>query len=267
MNPVARLPARGIFARVISRAPSTLVRPAIFALATLAGCSDGTGPDPTIQLLVVGVVRHDASPRGALEGGIAFFFDRDRERLLTADAVIVGPETWELSDSVNPGVVPGPIYHRAPRIRPGERWRLLATVFAPVRDIQIQSTEELVPAEFEVRAPAVHPAGQPLTVEWDPILDADRINVAAGSGFETEIDVGATSFTFPASAFQGIAPGTEIEIEVTAFNNFYVSIAGGISSLEKAEEFTERFLQNDNVDGASGVFGAATSMGVVVTIQ
>lgn len=260
--PAAR--ADPIFAAVLRT-----ITPVLLLVTVAAACEGGSGPagPSTTQLLVVGFVRNDLSPVQPLEGGIAFFYDRASERLLTAEARIEGPRMWGLVDSFSPGVVPGPIYHRAPQIRPGERWRLVAVVFTPEGEVSIRSAEELVPQPFEVRAPLRHPLGQPLRVEWDDPPDAERVVVNAGSGFEAEIEPGETSFLVPASAFDGLVPGAEIEIEVTAFNNFYVSVASGIGSLRDAEETARRFLASDNVEGADGTFGAATSAGVVVTLE
>lgn len=252
--------------------PLPRFRPAaLLALALAAGsCSGGgtTDPQPTeLRLLVVGLVRHDLSPQNQLQGGLAFFFDRDAEVLLTADARIIGPQTWELQDSLPVGVIPGAIYHRAPNILPGQSWRLQATVFGPDTVIQIESESELVPSAFEVRGAAMHPANQPLRVEWDAVPDAEFYTVAAGSGYEVELSGSETSHTIPAIAFTDVTPGAQIEIEVTAFNNFYISVAAGISSLDDAQEISDRFLQRDNVTGANGTFGAATSVGYMLTIQ
>jgi hypothetical protein len=241
------------------------------ALVTLAGvaCSSGgttDPPPPELRLLVVALVRNDISPENRLEGAVAFFIDRDEVRLLDADARIVGPQTFTM-DSSEPGVVPGQFYHTAPSIRPGQSWKIEATVFGPDTTIVIESEFEIVPQEFEVRGPALHPSSQPLQIEWDAVPDAEFFTVAAGSGYEIEVPATTTSHTIPASAFAGITPGVAIEIEVTAFNNFFVTIPTGISTLDDPDEVADRFIQRDNVDGANGTFGAATSVGFMVTLQ
>ena len=92
--------------------------------------------------------------------------------------------------------------------------------------------------------------------------------MAVGSGFEAELPATARGITVPASAFAGLDAGDEIEIEVTAFDIFFVSISGGISSLGDAETFADRFTPaDDNVEGATGAFGAAVTVGSIVTLQ
>ena len=82
------------------------------------GCSGGSGPtDPNNprEILVIAVARSDRSlpSEDTLEGYLAFFFDRDREVLLDAVAVIdrVNPDgsvfSRELGTEITPGVVPG----------------------------------------------------------------------------------------------------------------------------------------------------------------
>lgn len=247
-----------------------MFRPAA-ALAILAGvaCSSGgtTDPEPTeLRLLVVALVRNDISPENRLSGGVAFFIDRDAVRLLSAEARIVGPTTWSM-DSSAPGVVPGYYYHKAPSIRSGDAWKLEATVFGPDTTIVVESEFEIVPSQFAVRGPAQHPASQPLEIEWDAVPNAEFFTVAAGSGYEIELPGNASSHTIPASAFAGITPGVAIEIEVTAFNNFFVTIPTGISTLNDPDAIADRFIQRDNVLGANGTFGAATSVGYMVTLQ
>lgn len=242
---------------------------ALALLTALGACSGGGGNGPTepddTRLLVVGVARNDISPRQQLEGLVAFFFDLDRERLHHAQVSVNG---IALNDSLLPGTVPGPIYGATPGIRGGRDYRLTATVFVPEGEIQVTSQAVPAPAEFEPILPDVHAIGQPLVVEWPDLPDAERMNVAIPTlAFEADVDESAGSFTIPASVFAGVEPGTELEVEVTAFNVFYVSIAGGVSGLQDAEAFAARFSDVDNVEGAVGAFGAAVSTGRMVTFQ
>lgn len=269
-----------IFAAVSRISQATTLRATALVVLAVAGCTSGgtTEPDPEIDLLVVGMVRNHITTKQEtrLEGAVVFFYDRNSEQLLEGEAFIIAgerpgcdacPMSWELDDFLPVGAIEGAIYHKAPQIRPGDRWKLVATAFGPDTIVQVESTEELVPQEFEIRIAAEHSRDEPLVVDWDPVPDAEKFTVAAGSGYEIELPGGTTSYTIPASAFSGVSTGVEVEITVTAFNNFYVSIATGISSLDDAEEIAERFLQTDNVEGANGTFGAATSVSRFVTIQ
>ena len=88
------------------------------------------------------------------------------------------------------------------------------------------------------------------------------------TGFAGEAPAGATSFTIPASAFTGLQPGDPADIEVTAYNGFYVSFAD-IATLGDAEEAILRFTESENItgNGTRGTFATATTIGATVTIQ
>ena len=235
----------------------------------LVGCGGGGGDGPTdpteTRLIVVGVARNDISPENQLEGLVAFFFDRDRQELLHARASVNGRA---LNDSLLPGTVPGPIYGATPGIIGGREYSLTATVFAPEGEILVTSEAVVAPEEFEPILPDVHAIGQPLVVAWPDLPDAERVNVAIPTlAFEADANASAGTFTIPATVFAGVEPGSEIEVEVTAYNVFYVSIAAGISGIQDAEEFAARFRDVDNVEGAVGAFGAAVSTGGMVTFQ
>lgn len=244
-------------------------RTAALPLAVLLACGGGSGGDvvtPPMQtrILVVGLARQDLSPVQSLEGFLVFFYDLDRQQLLSARPMVNG---FALQDSLEPGIIPGWIYAKGANVRSELEYRLSAKVFTPEGERDISSTAVRTPAPFQVQVPETAPADQPLTVRWDPITDAEKINVSLGSHFETDVDPSTTSLTIPASAVKGVPPGTPLEVEVTAYNVFYVSIAGGINSLQDAEAFAQRFNDVDNVDGATGAFGGATTVGAVVTIQ
>lgn len=242
---------------------------AALALAVALACGGGGGggpvgpPTPT-RVLAVGIVRRDLSPYQNLEGYLVFFFDIDEQRLLSARATINGKA---VQDSLLPGTVPGPIYARGTGVRSGEQYSLVADVDTPEGNRSVTSSEVTAPDSFGMEVPETQVIGQPMTVTWDPTPDAQRINVAVGSAYETDLPASQHSVTIPASAFVGMPPGGQVEVEVTAFNVFYVSITGGINGLQDAKAFAERFSGVDNVDGAEGVFGAATTVGRMVTLQ
>lgn len=245
---------------------TTMTRLLIAGLAaTLLGSCDGsgTGPDPgETRILVVGVARNDASPRDPLEGHIVLFFDIDREILLSAEAAVNGLPLEQVIE-----VNEGPIYLRGSQVQPGTAYSLAAEVSTPEGTVQVSSQPATPPAEFAIEAPADHPLGQPLEVRWDPVPGATGINVAAGSGFDMDLPATATSVTIPASAFAGLAAGSTIEIEVTPYDVFYISVSAGVSGILDAGAFVERFTGNENVQGARGAFGAATTVGTIVTLE
>lgn len=259
--------------RPVMRRGAVLPVLAWLALAPACGGGGGNGttdPPEEVRLLAVGIVRLDDSPSGQnLTGFLTFFFDRDQNRLLSAEVEVSGVV---LADSILPGIVPGPMYNRGASVStvsPGTVHRLEATVRTRSGDRAVTSASVTVPSRLEPRAPGTHPLGEDLRIEWDPPPSADGVHVIVlGSDFEVELPATASGVTIPASAFAGNDPGDVIEIEITTFDTFYVSIAGGIGSLGDAEAFAARFTaDDDNVEGATGAFGAAVTVGSVVTLE
>lgn len=243
-------------------------RPIVALLLAMAACGDGgTGPDDALpggdRLLAIGVARQDLSP-DPLEGYLAFFYDLDGDSLLTAAAAINGTP---LMSSFAPGIIDGLLYFQGADITSGTPYQLAATVETPDGPVDVRSAPEVVPALFDIDVPASHAAGQSLTVRWTATPDAEKVNVAAGSGFTIDVPASQTSVTIPAEAFAGIEAGTLLEIEVTAYNTFYASVSAGIGSLTDAEALAGRLAVVDNVDGAIGAFGAATTVGGVVAFE
>lgn len=250
--------------RIVSLRGVPLLLAAAFAPA--CGGDDGTGPEVASgpDLLAIGVARQDLSTEAPAEGFLALFFDREEEVLLDAEVRI---NDTQLTQTIEPGIVAGPIFFQGVDVRSGESYRLEAVVLDPAGAVNVSSTPVLVPDRFEVRGPANHPLGEPLPIEWDPVGNSEGFVVSIQrTGFEAELAGSATSFTVPESAFEGLEP-RDLEIEVTAFNNFFVSISGGIDLLQRADELAAQFGEADNVDGAIGAFGAATTAGIVVTLQ
>lgn len=244
----------------------TLSRPlAALLLAPLLACSGGGGgpggPDET-RILAVGVARNDASPADPLEGTILFFFDIDREILLEAQATVNGNPVATVV-----AVNEGPIYVAGIGVHPGNPYTMSATVQVPEGAVSVSSETVSPPAEPELNVPETHPVGQPLTIEWAPLANVTGINVALGSGYEEDLPGTATSATIPASAFAGLAAGEEVEVEVTAYDVFYISISAGISGVIDAEAFIDRFSANENITGARGAYGAASTSGAIVTLE
>jgi hypothetical protein len=221
---------------------------------------------------VVGLARLDQSPVQSLTGYLAFFYDVDRDSLLTAQVRVNArvldcpPPTCGTFEA---GAVPGPIYFRGSIVRADTVYQLVATIHTPEGDIEISSEPVVAPSLFEIQVPAAHPANQPLLVTWEPVTNASGFNITViSTGFQTQVSGSATSVTLPASAFTGLQPGAVAEIEVTAFNGFYVSFAD-IASLDDAEEVLLRFTESENItgNGARGTFATATTIGATVTIQ
>lgn len=243
------------------RTGSAVLIPALL----LGGCNGGgtTDPSPTPSLIVVGMARLDRSPEQAFSGLVAFFYDPDQRRLLLGAAQINDLPLDR--PPFEPGIVPGPIYWNLPEVDPNRAYRMTASVQTSSGVVQVTSHEVVVPASFEIQAPAQHPRGQPLTIQWDPVPNAQAFNiVVVGTVFEAEVPGSATSFTIPAGALANLDSS---EIEVTAYNGFYVSLNVGISSLNDAEQAAQRFTQAQNLTGARGSFGASNTAGVVVTFQ
>lgn len=247
------------------------------AVLVVPGCSGGSGPtDPpdSREILVVAIARSDRSlpDDQTLEGYLAFFFDRDRERLLAAEAVVDrfnsdgSMFSRALRDSFAPGFVLGSVYSEGINVDPGLRFQLRATVTqADGSEVEVNSTVVTVPSDFEVEVPDEVVAGQPLLVTWS-VTGAEKVNVAAGE-FSEHIAASLGVFTIPASAFVGLSPGEEVNVEITAYNTFYEPLGAAISTLSDAEAAAEKFRGIDNVDGAVGVFGAAYTLGHVVTVR
>jgi len=260
--------------RSVVRGPAATGALLFLSLAGACGGSDGGPTEATdlqpgeTEILAVGAVRMDFSPNQPLTGFLVFFFDLDEERLLSADASVSG---LAIGDSIVPGIVPGPVFIRPAgdaTVAPGTDHRLQATVRTPAGDRVVTSATVTVPRPLEIRLDDEHPVGQDLRIEWDPPTDADGINVTVGGGFQADLPPTADGITVPANAFAGLGPGNELEVEVTTFDAFFVSVSGGISSLQDAEEFARRFTAgDDNVDGATGAFGAATTAGAIVTLR
>ena len=239
----------------------------LFLVAALASCGGGggSGPDPEdLPILGVGMARIDRSPDQPLGGFIVFFYDPNSRRLLTAEARV---DTLRIDQSFAPGIVPGPIYVFPGGVRFEESYRLTATVQTLEGPVTVSSADVVVPGRFTVTGPAQHPRNQPLAVQWDPITNAQAIHVAVtGTAFEAELPGTATGFTIPATALANL---TSAEVEVTAYNSFYVSLNIGISTLNDAEEAVRRFSQAENITGGGirGSFGAAVTQGIIVTLQ
>lgn len=249
-------------------------RPAWLLALLLVACGGGsTGPPPVDQpILVVGLARLDQSPVQSLTGYLAFFYDVDRDSLLNAD-VRVNARVLDCPPpecgTFQAGAVPGPIYFRGSIVRADTVYQLVATIHSPEGDIEISSAPVVAPSVFEVTAPAMHAANQPLLVTWDPVVNAGAFNITLiNTGFVVELPGTATSVTLPASAFTGLQPGEVAEIEVTAFNGFYLSFAD-IATLDDAEEAILQFTESENItgNGTRGTFATATTIGATVTIQ
>lgn len=256
------------------------VRPTLLAALLFAsGCGGGSGPvDPSDprEILVIAIARSDRSfpPEDTLEGYLAFFFDREREILLDAVAVIdrVNPDgsvfSRQLRTPITPGIVPGVGYSEGINVDPGRQFRLEATVTtADGGTIQVASDMATVPSALTIVVPAEVIAGQSLPVAWS-VSGAERVNVAVDGGvFSAHVPATQGSFTIPASAFEGRPPGERVNVEITAYNTFYEPLGAAIGSLSDAEAAAQSFQGIDNVDGAVGVFGAAFTQGHEVIVR
>jgi len=249
------------------------------AVLVVPGCSGGSGPtDPpdSREILVVAIARSDRSlpPEETIEGYLAFFFDRDRETLLNAVAVVdrVNSDgsvfSRELGTTITPGLVPGVGYSEGINVDPGLKFQLEATVTAgDGSTIQVTSAMVTVPSDFEIDIPAEVVAGNPLPVTWS-VTGAESVNVAVDGGvFSEHVSASQGAFTIPASAFTGRPQGQEVNVEITAYNTFYEPLGAAISTLSDVEAAAEKFRGIDNVDGAVGVFGAAYTLGHMVTVR
>jgi hypothetical protein len=257
------------------RVRSTLLAALLFA----SGCGGGSGPiDPSDsrEILVIAIARSDRSlpPEDTLEGYLAFFFDRDRETLLDAVAVIdrMNPDgsvlSRELRTPITPGLVPGVGYTEGINVDPGRKFQLEATVTtADGGTIQVVSDMATVPSALEIDIPAEVVAGDPLPVTWSA-TGAERVNVAVDGGvFSEHVPASQGSFTIPASAFAGRPQGEAVNVEITAYNTFYEPLGAAIGSLSNAEAAAQKFRGIDNVGGAVGVFGAAFTLGHEVIVR
>ena len=244
------------------------------------GCSgDGSGPtDPQNprEILVIAIARSDRSlpSEDTIEGYLAFFFDRDREVLLDAVAVVdrVNPDgsvfSRELGTEITPGLVPGVGYTEGINVDPGRRFVLDAAVTASDGStIQVTSDTTAVPTDFEIQIPEEVAAGEGLPVTWS-VAGAERVNVAVDGGvFSEHMPASLGAFTIPASAFAGRPPGEIVDVEITAYNTFYEPLGAAISTLSEAETAAQKFLGIDNVSGGLGVFGAAFTLGHEVIVR
>jgi hypothetical protein len=239
----------------------------LLPLLLLTACRGGTGPDPVdLPIIVVGIARLDRSPVQSLTGYLAFFLDVDRNLLLEGTVQV---NQLQITETVEPGIIDGPIYIRGSTVRANETYQLVATIQAPEGPIQVTSAIVTAPAVFTVQAPATLAVGQPFTVTWSPVTNAQTFDVrVVSTGFKTEVPGSATSITFPASAFMGLQAGAVAEIEISAYNGFYVTLSD-ISDLGDAEEAILRFTQAENITGPGtrGSFGASTTIGTTVTLQ
>ena len=236
------------------------------ALLFAPGCG-GSGPSDPPQpreVLIVGLARRDRSPMESLEGYLAFFFDRDTEVLLTALPVVNGRPV----DLVfQPGIVPGPAYSEGINVDPGQTYQLTAEVDRPgTGPFQVTSAAVTVPTEFTIDVPDEVDADGTLAVTWS-VSGAEKVNVSVGAVYSAHVPASDGQHTIPNSAFAGRPSGEELEVEITAYNTFYEPLGAAISTLSDAEAAAEQFRGIDNVTGGVGVFGAAFTLGHVVTVR
>jgi hypothetical protein len=248
------------------------------AVLLVPGCG-GSGPsDPPAprEVLVVAIARSDRSTPTSetLEGYLAFFFDRDRETLLSAEAIVDRFDSdgsvfsRELRTLITPGVVPGSGYSEGINVDPGLRFQLNATVTRPDgSNLPVTSAMVTVPSAFEIDLPDEVVEGESLPVTWS-VTGAEKVNVAVDGGvFSAHVPASQGAFTIPASAFVGRPQGEEVKVQITAYNTFYEPLGAAISTFEDAEAAAEKFRGIDNVVGGVGVFGAAFTLGHVVTVR
>lgn len=236
------------------------------ALVFAPGCG-GSGPsDPPEprEVLVVSLARRDRSPMDSLEGYLAFFFDRDTEVLLTAAPVINGRPVDLVFE---PGIVPGPAYSEGINVEPGQTYQLTADVNRPgTGTFQVTSAPVAVPTDLVIDVPDEVDSGGTLAVTWS-VAGAEKVNVSVGAVYSAHVPASQGQHTIPDSVFAGRPSGQEVEIEITAYNTFYEPIGAAISTLSDAEATAEKFRGIDNVTGGVGVFGAAFTLGHVVTVR
>ena len=250
------------------------------AALVASGCSGGSAgpadPQNPREILVIAIARSDRSlpSEDSIEGYLAFFFDRDREVLLDAVAVVdrVNRDgsvfSRELRTEITPGVVPGVGYSEGINVDPGRRFVLDAEVTsADGGTIQVTSDTTAVPTDFEIEIPEEVVEGEGLPVTWS-VSGAERVNVAVDGGvFSEHMPASLGSFTIPASAFAGRPAGEQVDVEITAYNTFYEPLGAAISTLSEAESAAQKFRGIDNVSGGLGVFGAAFTLGHMVTVR
>ena len=100
------------------------------------------------------------------------------------------------------------------------------------------------------------------------VSGAERVNVAVDGGvFSEHMAASLGAFTIPASAFTGRPAGEIVDVEITAYNTFYEPLGAAISTLSEAESAAQKFRGIDNVSGGLGVFGAAFTLGHMVTVR
>ena len=230
------------------------------------GCG-GSGPsDPPEprEVLIVSLARRDRSPMESLEGYLAFFFDRDTEVLLTAAPIINGRAVDLVFE---PGLVPGPAYSEGINVDPGQTYQLTAQVERPgTGTFQVASAPVTVPTDLVIDVPDEVDAGGTLAVTWS-VSGAEMVNIAVGAVYSAHVPASQGQHTIPNVAFAGRPSGQLVEIEITAYNTFYEPLGAAISTLSDAEAAAEKFRGIDNVTGGVGVFGAAFTLGHVVTVR
>ena len=236
------------------------------ALLSAPGCSGGSGPsdppDPR-EVLIVSLARRDRSPE-SLEGYLAFFFDRDTEVLLSASPVINGRPVDLVFE---PGIVPGPAYSEGINVEPGQSYQLTADVNRPsTGTFQVASASVTVPTNLVIGVPDEVDSGGTLAVTWS-VSGAEKVNVAVEAVYSIHVPASQGQLTIPDSVFAGRPSGQQVEIEITAYNTFYEPLGAAISTLSDAEAAAEKFRGIDNVTGGVGVFGAAFTLGHVVTVR
>lgn len=254
---------------------------ALLPLAALLvpACGGGSGPvDPPTprEILVISIARSDRSlPEDeTLEGYLAFFFDRDRETLLSAVATVdrINPDgsvfSKVMGTEITPAVVPGVGYSEGINVDPGRRFQLHATVTRQDgSQVLVTSSEVAIPTDFSVDIPDEIVAGQPFPVTW-AVTGATMVNVSLDGGvFSEHVAASLGGFTIPPTATMGRPAGEPLNIELTAYNTFYEPLGAAISTLSDAEAAAEKFRGIDNVDGAVGVFGGAYTLGKDVTVR
>jgi hypothetical protein len=237
------------------------------ALLSAPGCSGGSGPidppDPR-EVLIVSLARRDRSPVDDLEGYLVLFFDRDTEVLLSASPIINGRP---VDEEFLPGIVPGPAYSEGINVDPGETYQLTADVDRPgTGTFQVTSAPVTVPSDLVIGVPDEVDSGGTLTVTWS-VDGAEKVNVAVEAIYSIHVPASQGQLTIPDSVFAGRPSGQQVEIEITAYNTFYEPLGAAISTLSDAEAAAEKFRGIDNVTGGVGVFGAAFTLGHVVTVR
>lgn len=238
----------------------------VTALLALPACGGGgtTDPPEPREVLIVSLARRDRSPVQSLEGYLAFFFDRDTERLLTAAPIVNGRPVDQIFE---PGIVPGPGYTEGINVEPGRAYQLTGSMTRPgFGTIPVSSAQVVVPSDLVIQVPDEVVAGQTLAISWS-VTGAEKVNVAVESVYSQHVPASQGALTVPDSVFEDRPPGQQVEIEITAYNTFYEPLGAAINTLSDAEAAAEKFRGIDNVAGGVGVFGTAFTLGHVVTVR